>query len=54
MFLFPIQTSGRTLFPYYRQRLFLRQDEILLLPLICGFETLPWETTLVEVEKHVS
>ena len=35
-------------------RLLLRQDELLLLLLIRGRETLPWETAPEEVEKYVS
>ena len=35
-------------------RLLLRQDKLLLLLLIRGYETLPWETAPEEVEKHVS
>ena len=35
-------------------RLLLRQDKLLLLLLIRGCETLPWETAPEEVEKHVS
>lgn len=35
-------------------RLLLRQDKLLLLLLIRGRETLPWETAPEEVEQHVS
>ena len=35
-------------------RLLLLQDQLILLRLIGGLETLPWKRALEEVEKHIS
>lgn len=54
-----IEISGEFLWKALAQifrtdRLLIYQDELLLLLLILGFETLPWERTAEEVEKHIS